>query len=204
MPRSVPQLSPVEVESPATSVGSETGRRLTFREAYEEGYAFVWRNLRRLGVPPDRIDDAFQDVFVVVHRKLPEFEGRSSLTTWLFGIVARVSKDYRRSRRRKGALSADAAGSVDADTIAASPTASPAQRAEITERVTLLHEILDELDEAKRSLLILAELEQMTAPEMAEATGIPLNTVYSRLRAARRAFNQALARHRARERNGTK
>jgi len=111
----------------------------------------------------DRIEDAFQDVFVVVHRRLHEFEGRSSLPSWLFAIVERVSNDYRRSRRRKGGLAAGAPGSVDADTVAASPATSPAERAEVAERVRLLYQLLDEIDEAKRTILILAELEQMTA-----------------------------------------
>jgi RNA polymerase sigma-70 factor (ECF subfamily) len=194
---------PAEVGRPAASLGADTRPPLSFRDAYEQGFAFVWRNLRRLGVSPDRIDDAFQDVFVVVHRKLPEFEGRCSLRSWLFAIVERVSNDYRRSRRRKGALAAGAPGSVDADTLAASPAASPAERAEIAERVRLLYQILEQIDEAKRAILILAELEQMTAPEIADAVGIPLNTVYSRLRLARQAFDEALARHRARERSGT-
>ena len=92
---------------------------------------------------------------------------------------------------------------MDPETVAASPAANPAERVEVAQRVQLLYRLLDELDEAKRSLLILAELEQMTVPEMADAMGIPLNTVYSRLRAARQAFDRALSRHRARERNGT-
>ncbi len=193
------------MQTPSASLAelAPAGHRPSFDEAYEQGFAFVWRNLRRLGVPSDRLDDAFQDVFVVVHRKLAEFEGRSSLNSWLFAIVARVSKDYRRSHRRKGALVAGAPGTVDAEAVAADPAKNPAERAELTERVNLLFEILEELDEAKRSLLVLAELEEMTAPEMADALGIPLNTVYSRLRAARQAFEVALTRRRARERNGT-
>ena len=74
----------------------------TFDEVYETQFAFVWRTLRRLGVQETNLDDAAQDVFVVVRRRLSTFEQRAALKTWLFGIVLRVSSDYRRASRRKG------------------------------------------------------------------------------------------------------
>jgi RNA polymerase sigma-70 factor (ECF subfamily) len=172
---------------------------LDFDDVYERHFPFVWRNLRRLGVPDAQIDDAAQDVFVVIHRKLSGFEARSSLRTWIFGILARVAADYRRSLRRKSPHSRAAGAAIEADTVADEGTQDAHDRFVRLEGVQLLHKLLDELDDDKRAVLVLAELEQMGAPEIAEALGVNLNTVYARLRAARQAFAQAVARERARD-----
>jgi RNA polymerase sigma-70 factor (ECF subfamily) len=169
---------------------------LDFQATYDEFFDFVWRNLRRLGVHEDAIDDALQDVFIVVHRRSADYdERRASVRSWLFGIVLRVAKDHRRARLRKDPATR-ALVAVDPDTVAASPDLGPQERAEIAERIALLHRLLEELDENKRTLIILAELEQMTAPEMAHALEIPLNTIYSRLRTARLELQAALVRYR--------
>ena len=78
------------------------GGRLTPEHVFVHHFDFVWRSLGRLGVPPEGIEDAAQDVFLVVHRRLADFEGRSSLTTWLYGIALRVARDHRRRQRRIG------------------------------------------------------------------------------------------------------
>ncbi len=173
--------------------------RPSFEEVYEEHFALVWRTVRRLGVPEAATPDAVQEVFLVVHRRLGEFEGRSSLKTWICAIVARVASDARRSLRRKSphARSADAA--VDADTVPDERAESPHDRTVQREAVRLLHRLLDELDDGKRAVLVLAELEQMSVPEIAEALGENTNTIYARLRAARREFEQAAVRARARD-----
>ena len=72
----------------------------SFERIYAEGFPFVFRVLRSLGVHPERLEDAAQDVFTVVHRRLSDFEGRSSVRTWLFGIAQRIAADHRRSERR--------------------------------------------------------------------------------------------------------
>jgi RNA polymerase sigma-70 factor (ECF subfamily) len=161
---------------------------------YDETFDFVWRSARRMGVAPSSVDDVVQEVYLVAHRRLADFEGRSSVRTWLFGILLRVVSDHRRRLRRKGGLAPLPAAVVD------DRATSPADAAARNEQVRLLYRILDELDDAKRAVFVLAELEQMRAPEIAEALGVKLNTVYSRLRAARQAFERALARHRAKER----
>src|SRR3954468_16715186 len=74
---------------------------LSFEAVYETHFDFVWRSLRRRGLTEPRIDDAVQDVFLVIHRKLSDFQQRSSLKTWIFGIVVRVAHDHHRSKRRK-------------------------------------------------------------------------------------------------------
>jgi RNA polymerase sigma-70 factor (ECF subfamily) len=152
--------------------------------------------VRRLGIPAGSVEDAVQEVFVVVHRKLGEFEGRSSLKTWLFGIVLRVVRDQRRAMRRKGMP----LGQEDPETVGDEAGGGPDERAAKAEAVRTLHALLDELDDEKREIFVLAELEQMSVPEIADALGVNLNTVYSRLRAARQQFEEAVTRHRARDR----
>jgi RNA polymerase sigma-70 factor, ECF subfamily len=161
---------------------------------YDEHAAFVWRNLRRLGVRDDGLDDATQDVFLVVHRRWADLP-RERPRSWLYGIVRRVAADHRRTRRRRGAEPLAAAG----EPVAPGPT--PEQRAEQAEAMRVVYEVLGKLPEEQREVFVLAELEQMTAPEIAEAVGTPVNTVYSRLRVARAAFDEHAARLlRARER----
>jgi RNA polymerase sigma-70 factor (ECF subfamily) len=162
-----------------------------FDAVYETYFDFVWRSLRRLGVPDAQLDDATQDVFVVVYRRLAEFEARSTLKTWLFGIVLRVVSTLRRTERRRPTepLSGEPADGRDA---------APEELTESAEAARLVRELLTELDEDRRAVFVLAELEEMTAPEISVALSVNLNTVYSRLRAARRDFDAALARHRRR------
>jgi RNA polymerase sigma-70 factor (ECF subfamily) len=169
----------------------ETTSRPQFREIYDEYFDFVYRCARRMGVYDKALDDAVQDVFVVVHRRLGDFEGRSSIKTWLYGITRRVAKDHRRraDRKEKGLVPAENLTSMEGD---------PREQAARAEAIATLREILDTLDAPKREVFVLAEMEQMTAPEIAEALAVNLNTVYSRLRAARAAFEKGVERHLAR------
>lgn len=160
-------------------------------EIYAEHFDFVWRSVRRLGVPESAVDDAVQDVFVVVHRRLGEFEGRASIRTWLFAIVRRVVRDHRPSPRRLPTDPEALDGLPD-------PAGGPMERAAQAEAARLLYQLLDELDADKREVFVLVDLEQMTAPEAAEAVGANVNTVYARLRAARRDLDAAMTRLRAR------
>jgi RNA polymerase sigma-70 factor (ECF subfamily) len=172
---------------------------LSFEDVYEQHFDLVWRNIRRLGVPEALVDDAVQEVFMVVHRRLGEFEGRSSLRTWLFSIVARVASDHRRALRRKSPHTSSPDAAVDADSVPDERADGPDEAAAQREGVRLLHRLLDELSDDKRTTLVLAELEQMSVPEIAEALGENVNTIYARLRAARRDFEQLVARERARD-----
>jgi RNA polymerase sigma-70 factor (ECF subfamily) len=116
----------------------------TLADIYREHFDFVWRSLRRMGVAPGSMDDAAQDVFLVVHRKLAAFERRSSVKTWLFGIVARVAHDHRRSERRKGApMRYEAPTALDSLPDRATP--GPMQRAEQSASIRLLEELLSQL-----------------------------------------------------------
>lgn len=182
------------ISDPADDSGVRA-RPQSFESVYDQYFDFVWRSVRRLGVRECAVDDVVQDTFVVVHRRLGEFEGRSTLRTWLFGIALRVAQQHRRRLARKGADELP-------ESIPDTRTASPAEAAERAEAVRLLHALLDCLPDERRTVFILAELEQLPAPEIAEALDVNVNTIYSRLRLARRDFDRALRRHRARDEGG--
>ena len=161
-----------------------------FRAFYAEHFAFVWRCLGALGVPSAAQDDAAQEVFVVVHRRLPDFRGESSVRTWLYGIVRNIAANVRRSQRRKGVLS-----ELQGDELSEQP--DPHRNLETREAADFVHSFLGELDGAKRELFLLAIIEQLSIPEIAPILGVPLNTAYTRLRALRIEFQSALAQYRA-------
>jgi RNA polymerase sigma-70 factor, ECF subfamily len=169
-----------------------------FEQIYATHFDFVWRNVRRLGVSDGQVDDAVQEVFLVLYRRRADFEGRASLRTWLFRILVRVAADQRRSARRKSPLARQSGEAIDVETVP-DQTASPHEETARREAVAVLHRLLEDLDDDKRAVFVLAELEQMAMPEIAEALGVNLNTAYARLRAARRDFERALARVQARD-----
>ncbi len=173
--------TPLAVATPAPPIPQ-------FREIYDVHFDFVYRAARRLGVAERSLDDAAQDVFIVVHRRLADFEGRSAIKTWLYGITRRVAKDYRRRVGRKEQGVVEDKGLV-------STGKSPQEDAARRQAAQTLEAILSSLDPAKREVFVLAEMEQMTAPEISAALSVNLNTVYSRLRMARVEFEKAVARH---------
>lgn len=139
----------------------------------------VFRALRRLGVSDADAEDLCQEVFLVVHRKLPEFEGRSSLSTWIYGIAVRVASDHRRRAhvRRERAT----------DEVPDQRTSAPQIEELAREQArAMLDAALDTLDDDKRAVFVLFEIEQLPMAEIAEALACPLQTAYSRLYAARK------------------
>ena len=167
---------------PATS--ADPGET-TLADVYRAHAGFVWRVVRRLGVPEAALEDVVHDVFLVVHRRLHEYDGRAALTTWLFGIARGVAANHRRGAQRadrKLAVVPPPAEGIDPETGAARNEAAEFVRA-----------FLDGLDEERRLLFHLADVEGMKVPEIAEAMGLNLNTAYSRLRATRELFQRALA-----------
>jgi RNA polymerase sigma-70 factor (ECF subfamily) len=174
-------------------------RDVSFEEIYAEFFEMIWRAARRLGTPEAHVDDVTQDVFLVLHRRLHDYvRERSSLRSWIYGIVVRVVRDHRRTFRRKDARCVPLAPDAATDARLASPGPAPSEVAERNEAFALLCALLDELDQDKRELLVLSELEEMTVREIAEVLGANAQTIYSRLRAARKAFDQAHARYLAR------
>jgi RNA polymerase sigma-70 factor, ECF subfamily len=183
----------------STSAAERTSApALVFAEVYREYFGFVWRSTRALGVGPSAVDDAVQEIFVAVHRCLPDFEGRSTVRTWLSGIVLNVVRHHRRTLQRRSPHELPGAVAEDPELLP-TDTRGPHEDAELADDARLLQRLLDTLDDDKREVLVLAELEELSVPEIAEGLGMKLNTAYSRLRLAREQFDRALARHRARE-----
>lgn len=177
---------------------AEAPKRLDFDSLYDETFAFVWRTARRMGVEPSALDDVCQEVFVIVHRRLGEFEGRSSVRTWVFGIVSNVVLVHRRSLSRRSPAHRPGAGVIDPDVLV-DDGPGPHETASLSELAAVARALLAELDDDKRTVFILVELEQMPVTEVSEALGVNVNTVYARLRAAREAFSAAAKRRRARQ-----
>jgi RNA polymerase sigma-70 factor (ECF subfamily) len=173
-----------------------SGEVSPFESIYTQYFDFVWSSVRRLGVDTAATDDVVQEVFIVIHSRLHTLERPQALRSWIYGIVRRTVSGYHRSRRVK-----EASGAA----LAAEPSPLPPTPADLVEqndKVKLLFNLLEELDEPKREVFTMAELDELAVPEIAEILEIPLNTAYSRLRAAREAFEEALARHSARRERG--
>lgn len=176
-----------QVEGVATTRASG-GEIPAFEAVYREHFGFVYACLLRLGVPDAAVDDAAQDVFVTVHRRLPAFEGRSALRSWLFGIVRRIAFRHRRSALRLATRRRALADEHDPG----APGADLAASVEQAQRSALLLQALDTLDDDKRTALTLHVFEDLRGPEVAEFLGINVDTAYSRIKAARRELTRAL------------
>jgi RNA polymerase sigma-70 factor (ECF subfamily) len=190
--------APGRAHAPRADTFQPEGARppaMNFREVYDEHFHFVWRTLRQFGVQEKDTPDAVQEVFVVVHRKLPTFEGRSKLRTWLFGICVRVASDRRRLAHVRREVPDEATLEAHAD-----EAAGPAQHLERRQAFALLEAALAALPDEQRAVFILFELHEVNCEEIAEALTLPLGTVYSRLRLAREAFRKALTRLHAKAR----
>jgi len=166
----------------------------SFKQLYRQYFHFVWSSARRFGVPPDAMDDVVQEVFIVIHHKLASLENPDALHAWIYGVARRTASNYRRALRTRQAAGILQDASAEAE--AHAPT--PFDRLETNADLQLLVSLLAELDETKREVFELIEIDELTVPEAAELLEIPLNTAYSRLRAARQAFEAALARREAR------
>jgi RNA polymerase sigma-70 factor (ECF subfamily) len=189
---SQPSFGPLTFSVPESSgaVPTSAARAKLFRELYDGHVDFVWRNLRRLGVRESDAEDRTQEVFVVAHRRFDEFEDRGhGPRAWLFQIVLRVASDARRHRRRHP--EEPDGGDALSRAVVEAPQADALARREALSR---LDAALQTIEVGRRAVLVLHEIEEMTAPEIASVLGIPLNTVYSRLRVARSELEEALTR----------
>lgn len=158
-----------------------------FPEVFRTYSSFVWRVLLRLGVAEADIDDVAQEVFLGVHRNLSRFEGRCSLRTWVYGICHRRAVDYRRRASVRPELYSDDPPDQGVD-------ANQEQGIALNQARAQLSQVLDALDEEKRTVFVLFDIEGIPMEEVAEIVGCPLQTAYSRLYAARRKVEGALAR----------
>jgi len=194
----VPSQPPISVLESYEAPSQAQPAAPAFAEVFEAYAPYVLKLLRRMGVHERDLDDVGQEVFLTVHRKLPEFEGRSSLRTWVSGICLRKALDYRRNTARRqqrlgGELAAEPACPQDEVPDA---EASCAQR----EQVVLLERALDQLSAEQRAVFVLYEIEELPMREVAETLGCPRFTAYTRLHAARRQVRAHFERARAQER----
>jgi len=170
-----------------SALADDPAVELSAEQVYELHADFVWRSLQHLGVRDADLEDLGQEVFVIVHRRLSSFDGRSRLTTWLFGICLHLAQRHRRRGYfRFEFLQAEPPERVDPQT----PEAHYAE-AEARQRLECL---LDKLSPERRATFVLFELEGMTCEEIAELTAVPVGTVYSRLHLARKLVARAAAR----------
>ncbi|MDC0672577.1 RNA polymerase sigma factor [Nannocystis radixulma] len=160
----------------------------SFPDLYQDHFEYAWACLRRLGVPPEAQEDALQDLFLVIHRRLPEFAGRSSLKTWIFGVARRVAARHRRTEARRLRRHARLAAVT-----AAEPLAVDEDEVVRREARRRLAEFLDGLDDDRRAVFVLHLYEEMSAPEIAQTLGVNINTVYSRIRLVREQFDRTFA-----------
>lgn len=164
-------------------------------EIYNQHFPFVFRTVRRLGVPDAAVDDVVQEVFLVVHRRFDELAWSSSVETLLFGIALRVCRDHRRAlERRRRSLPE----TREPEVLENVPHGDgrPDDQLERVQARRLLHALLDQLDDDKRAIFVSVELEQLSVPEVARVMNLKLNTAYTKLRAARQEFDRALGRFR--------
>lgn len=172
--------------------GSTTAARARVDAIVREQFDFAWRLVRRFGVPLEQADDAAQQVFVTVARRIDDIAVGSE-RSFVFGTTLRVAKDFRRARaRRPEVATVDEALESLVD-----PGADPERRLQDKERGALLASVLAELGDDLRVVFVLYELEGLTTPEIAELVGIPLGTAASRLRRARAVFDTLVARLRS-------
>ncbi|MCH9681926.1 MAG: sigma-70 family RNA polymerase sigma factor [Deltaproteobacteria bacterium] len=163
------------------------GKHLGLEKIYREHYTFVWRILRRMGAFD--VDDAVQEVFVVMHRRGDELDVSDSVRPLLYGIARKVAAQQRRKANREPPPLA----------LVAKAAPDPEQSVAQAEAAQVVRDALDAMDDDKRMIFLLADVEGMSIPEVARCHGVNLNTAYARLRAARVLVERAVQRHRARE-----
>ena len=188
--------NPEALRHSLANAGAAPAKVPSFPSVYRQYFDFVWSTARRLGVEPEAMDDLVQEVFIVIHAKLDTLEKPEALRSWIYGVVKRSVSTYRRAKRSRGSAGFGALGADEP----VSHAPSPLEQTQTNAELQMLAHLLEELDEPKREVFALVEVEELSVPEVAEILEIPLNTAYSRLRAARQAFEAALARYEARTR----
>ncbi len=181
-----------EVSATAREHDSSIEQPPRLRQLFDEYASFVWRSLRRLGVAEADLDDQLQEVFLVVYRRLHEYQERDRARAWLYSICRRVAQTQRRSVRRRRE---DLRGELPEGRTA------PMQLVRVEEReaLELGHRLLGTLPEEQREVFVLYEIEHIPMQQVADALGCPLYTAYSRLRAARTKIMNELANERRKE-----
>lgn len=180
-----------------TDPRAERPAPLDFAAVYREQFGYVFRTMRRLGVRPPDLDDLVQEAFTVVLKRLDDYETDRPIEPWLFGIAFRVAAAHRRHRSRR-ITEVPSSQLEHADLDGAGPEASFADR----QARLLVLEALEALDLDQRAVFVMHDIDEQPAPAIADVLEIPINTVYSRLRAARAKFEARIRKLRARGRLG--
>lgn len=176
----------------ATATNHEL-RAPAFAEVHRDHARFVWLALQRLGIWARDLDDTFQEVFLVVHRRLHTYDGSSPMRSWLHGICVHVASDYRRrAHRRRESLTQDVP-----DLANRGVEASPEDLVALGQERHQLRRILDSMDLEKRAVFVMFEIDGLPCNEIGDCLGVPVGTVYSRIHAARQEFLRAVKRMRA-------
>lgn len=185
---------PREAGAPRNEASAVSQTPPDFAEVFRTYSGFVWRVLLRLGVAESDVEDVAQEVFLGVHRNLATFEGRCALRTWIYGICHRRAIDYRRRSMARPEVATEEPPEVGED-------ARQEEGLDLSAARTLLQQALESLDDDKRAVFVLFEIESIPMEEVAEIVGCPLQTAYSRLYAARRKIDALVQRVRAQRRS---
>jgi RNA polymerase sigma-70 factor (ECF subfamily) len=178
----------------ALAIDSASSPRQRFHAVFEAEFAYVWTTLRRLGVFERDVEDVAHDVFLEVYAKIDRYDPRRPIRPWLFAFAYRFASDYRRLARHRVEVLADH------DTEEGLARADELLERKDEQRVLL--EALEKIEEDRRGVFILHELDECPMNEIASALDVPVNTAWSRLRLARQEFQQAI--DRIAKRGGTK
>jgi RNA polymerase sigma-70 factor, ECF subfamily len=160
------------------------GQPSAFAHLYRSYVGFTWRVVGQLGVPSHAIDDVVQEVWLVVHRRLPSFEGRSAVKSWLFGVSLNVARNQRRSDRRRQKLMPDVWGEAT--------SLDPERIREGSEAWERVERFLSTLDDRRRTIFSHQLIENRSAVETAQAVGVDVLTVYRQVRLLRSSFRRWL------------
>jgi RNA polymerase sigma-70 factor (ECF subfamily) len=160
---------------------------VSLRELFDMHAPYVWSTLRRLGVPAPDLEDRVHDVFVQVHGHLGDYDTARPVRPWLFGFAFRIASQERRRAHRRHEVPGEAPNAVD-------PGALPDAQVAAEQDRRLVLEALDAIALERRAVFVLFELDGVSMEEIARTLGIPVNTGYSRLRAARAEFAAAVKR----------
>jgi RNA polymerase sigma-70 factor (ECF subfamily) len=168
---------------------------LDFQDLYQKYFPLVWRTAKRLGVAPSALDDVCQEVFLAVYRQLHNYAGHSTVRTWVFGFILNVVQVHHRYQRRKNPYYRSAGELVDLETLM--DRRAPADDTVlVAQAATIARDALSKMAESKQIPFVLADLEGFTASEISDTLGLNLNTVHSRIRAARSEFRRLVKRQR--------
>jgi RNA polymerase sigma-70 factor (ECF subfamily) len=172
-------------ESPSERGPEEAA--LSFEAVFEAEFSYVCRTLRRLGIAERDLDDVAQEVFVAVYRRYSDYDPERPVRPWLFSFALRVAANYRRLAKHRREV-------PEPEREVAGKGLTPEGLAARNEARALVHKGLEKLDFDRRVVLVMHDIDGFSVPEISQVLSVKVNTVYSRLRLARRDFERAVRR----------